>query len=266
MPGDNILCPHVRVCRCTPNCILEYHVRFADESQCWLSAADLNAKVAVMAPKERAKMLVIQRQLDRHLEQRAVSAPVDTASAALGKTTATPEKDAFASADRSSTKHLLTRPTQGNIFRIEGPDRTASSPAQPATPLSPEFITAQYSSAHTGLEVQERDGAWRSVTLYAHVSTGEVVLWFGEGECEGIGCGYRWGVKKGKPRLLDGDGCKIPTRATATAAQQARESPAAPDLRIMYGTEPNDVGNCVVVESQRFIPCDSSSSESDSEG
>ena len=114
------------MCRFTPNCILEYHVRFADESQCWLSAADLNAKVAVMAPKESAKTLVIQRQLDRHLEQRVVSAPVDTANAVMGKTAATPEKDALASADPNTSKRLPTRPTLGNVFRIKGPERTAS--------------------------------------------------------------------------------------------------------------------------------------------
>ena len=80
-------------------------------------------------------------------------------------------------------------------------------------PSAPTFASADYGAPHTGLEVQECDQSWRTTTLYQHVATQEVVLWFGGAEYEGIGCGYRWDLTKGKPRLLDGDGCKIRCRS-----------------------------------------------------
>ena len=173
----------MRVCRFTPNCILEYHVHFADESHYWLSAADFNAKVAVMAPKERAKTLVIQRQLDRHLEQRVVSAPVDTANAVMGKTAATPEKDALASADPNTSKRLPTRPTLGNVFRIKGPERTASLVE------SQRFIPCDSSSWRVPAKVKlTRGNDWIYVLMHnqAHIylATLTVVLcFFSRGLC-----------------------------------------------------------------------------------
>ena len=62
--------------------------------------------------------------------------------------------------------------------------------------------------------------AWRDVTIYTHTTGENAVLWFGNGECEGIGNNYQYtqatGVQaKGHgaaERLADGDGCVISIR------------------------------------------------------
>ena len=116
------------------------------------------------------------------------------------------------------------------------------------------FVSAEYDHGHAGLEVrdaggggsgdgdgdgaEEGGGAWRGATVYTHRGAGNLVLWFGGDEYEGIGGSYCWCpggrcAKSGTPcgpRLLDSDGDVVPTRATPPA-KGGTGLPALPEGR-----------------------------------
>ena len=87
--------------------------------------------------------------------------------------------------------------------------------------------------------MQEESGAWRDVTIYTHATGENAVLWFGDGECEGIGDNYQYTQATGvdakghgaEERLVDGDGCVINIRrpsARRTGATARARDVAAP--------------------------------------
>ena len=104
---------------------------------------------------------------------------------------------------------------------------------RPCQPQPGTFVSSDYDHGHTGIEVLEgglRGGPgegtaalWRQATVYTHLATGNLVLWFGGDDYEGIGGSYCWsrggaGCRAGDgqprgPRLLDSDGDSIVTRA-----------------------------------------------------
>ena len=104
------------------------------------------------------------------------------------------------------------------------------------------FASAEYDRGHGGLEVKDAGSGdagatasvWRGATVYTHRAGGNLVLWFGGNEYEGIGGSYRWcsggrrteGTPRG-PRLLDSDGDAIPTRAAPH--QSGKGMPTAAD-------------------------------------
>ena len=61
----------------------------------------------------------------------------------------------------------------------------------------------------TKIEVQEEDTSWRCATLYRHRQQGNVVLWFGGTEYEGLETvpGYSFDVETNQ--LCDGNGDQI---------------------------------------------------------
>ena len=84
---------------------------------------------------------------------------------------------------------------------------------------SVQFDSDDYGTSVNGLETLEADGSWKPVTVYQHTATGNVVLWYGGAEYEGMGDAYRMAVGKetGKWQLFDGDGDVIATRIGSSA-------------------------------------------------
>ena len=122
---------------------------------------------------------------------------------------------------RDSNDCMTGKPTHNS--HTPAPAGTAK-PAQP--PVVPTFVEDDYDAPIMGLEVQEESGAWRSVTIYTHATGENAVLWFGNGECEGIGDNYQYtqatdvkikghGAEEG---LVDGDGCVINIRRPSAQA------------------------------------------------
>jgi hypothetical protein len=67
-----------------------------------------------------------------------------------------------------------------------------------------EFCDADYTCSEDNVEVQGDDGTWHHVTLYRHAKDGNVVLFYGDDEYEGIGGEYSYqnGVLKGSDGMV----------------------------------------------------------------
>ena len=96
-------------------------------------------------------------------------------------------------------------------------DRTQKGTCEAVSGPVPTFVDADHGPA-THLEVLGVDGeTWRAASAYQHSARGNVVLWYGGAEYEGLeheDGGYRWSGSE----LLDGDGDLVPTRKPHNAA------------------------------------------------
>ena len=96
-------------------------------------------------------------------------------------------------------------------------DRTQKGACDAVSGPIPMFVDADHGPA-THLEVLGVDGeTWRAASAYQHSARGNVVLWYGGAEYEGLeheDGGYRWSGSE----LLDGDGDLVPTRKPHNAA------------------------------------------------
>ena len=54
------------------------------------------------------------------------------------------------------------------------------------------FVETDHDPPVVGFEAQEEDGSWRPIHTYVHTRMGNVVLWFGGDEYEGVGGSYQW--------------------------------------------------------------------------